>query len=118
VETVGLQKVGEAIGAALVELARCHRGEIEHLDGLVIDLGDLEGANLTKAWTRAQLDFLDRRLSQAGLRTECETSAALRLPPDLIGLGSDAAPVVHIERETRGWEWNHIFRRACQTNFC
>jgi hypothetical protein len=117
VKDIDLQRVGESVGAALVELARYHRGELEQLEGLSTDMGDLAGGELTKAWTRAQIDFLDARVSKAGLRTVRERAAALRLPPDLVGLGSDGELVVHVERETRGWEWNDIFGALVKVTF-
>jgi hypothetical protein len=117
VKVIDLERMGDSIGAALVELARYHRGEVERLDGLTTDFGDLAGGDLTKAWTRAQIDLLDARLSKAGLRTERERAATLRLPPDLVGLGPDSELVVHVERETRGWEWNDIFGALVKVTF-
>lgn len=115
--TIDVIRVAEATGAALVELARYHRGEVDGLDGLVTDLGDMDGATSTREWTKVQLNVLDSRLSRTGLRTNREHAAGMRLPPDLVGMDADGNLAVHLERETRGWEWNHIFGALIKLTF-
>ena len=71
----------ESVGAALVELARYHRGEIESLDGLPTNLGDLDGAALTKAWTKAQLGFSTSGYQKQGYEPDANVpQASVYLP--------------------------------------
>jgi hypothetical protein len=59
-------------------------------------------------WTQAELEFYERRLTKAGYVPKRETAAKERLPPDLVVKNGNGALALHLERETRGFEWNHI----------
>jgi hypothetical protein len=51
---------------------------------------------------------LKDRLEQAGHVVKREREVENRLPPDLVVVEGDGRITVHLERETRGFEWNHV----------
>ncbi|MCC6812164.1 MAG: hypothetical protein IT381_32385 [Deltaproteobacteria bacterium] len=68
------------------------------------------GRGNAAGWTSAEIDFFRTRLRKAGYRVSAEHEAGLRLPPDLVACNpTDDTLQLHLERETRGWEWNHVF---------
>jgi hypothetical protein len=73
----------------------------------------LEGDSLTQAWTKADIGYFETSFRESKLLTSREQQAQLRLPPDLIVRANDEKNgnplLVHIERETKKLEWNHVF---------
>jgi hypothetical protein len=106
---VDIRKLQATVETALLDLARYHRGEAEVPTELEIPPSGMSGGESTKAWTKAVTDYFSRRLSVGGLRTERGRAARLCVPPDLVVFGPTGSLLVHVEHETRGWEWNHAF---------
>jgi hypothetical protein len=99
---------GETVHRALLELANYHRGAAGSPKGFQSPQPKLKGSLLTKAWTSAEIGFIRRRLEQEGFAVQGERAASLRLPPDLVVRDAAGKLSLHVERETRGWEWNHV----------
>lgn len=103
------RRIQHAIESTLVRLARYYRNEGPLPQELAPPPGGLRGTALTKAWTRAEIEYFAKNFCKEGLAVKREHGAGLRLPPDLTAFDSNAEVVIHVERETRGWEWNHVF---------
>jgi hypothetical protein len=99
---------GATVLRALRELALYHRGAGGRPKGFQSPQPKLKGSPLTKAWTSAEIGFLRGRLEQEGFTVQREQAASLRLPPDLVVRDASGKLALHVERETRGWEWNHV----------
>jgi hypothetical protein len=96
------QVLERIVREALVELARYHRCVVAAPAGL-----KAPRKNTSAAWTKAELDFFKLRLDGSGLDVRREHKARMRLPPDLVAFNRGRL-VLHLERETRGWEWNDV----------
>jgi len=107
---VDIRKLQAIVETSLLDLARYRRGEAEAPKELDTPPTILPGGADTRASTKAVIDYFDRRLvSMGGLRTERQNAAGLCVPPDLVAFDATGNLLVHVEHETRGWEWNHAF---------
>lgn len=71
----------------------------------------------TIEWTKAEIAYYSATFNDFNFIAKKENEAGFRLPPDLTVWGKNNQLLIHLERETRGWEWNHIFGAAIKLFF-